>query len=163
MFNVALTAKDIMHSPVLTVKENMSVEELADFFSGRMISGAPVVNEKGELLGVVTTHDIVRNEPRREHIITDKIASDFVLKAWEPQFSTEELTGYHLEESETLTAKDIMTPFVYYVDEDTTVNELAQTMVSAHIHRIFVYRGEQIAGVVSSMDLVQSFLGVARA
>ncbi len=41
-----------------------------------------------------------------------------------------ELRGYHIEESETLLARDIMTPFVYRVEEDTPLQELAGIMVS---------------------------------
>lgn len=162
MFNVALTAKDIMQSPVITVKDDMSVEEISDLFSGRMISGAPVVNPKGNPVGVVTMNDIMRNEPRREHVISDKVASDFVLQAWVPHFGSDELNGYHLEESETLLAKDIMTPFVYHVEEDTSVKDVAKIMLSAHIHRLFVYNGATIVGVVSALDLLQSYSGIGK-
>ncbi len=81
MFHVGLTAKDVMNSPVIKIKENTSVEEVADIFAGRMISGAPVVNENGKPIGVVTMYDIVRSEPRREHIITDKVTANNVLTA----------------------------------------------------------------------------------
>jgi CBS domain-containing protein len=153
-----LTAKAIMTSPVVTVRENMSVEEVSDFFTDRMISGAPVLDDKGCPVGVITLTDIVRNEPRREHIISDKVASDYVLEAWEAQFSSDELTGYHIEESETLLVHDIMTPFVYRVKEDTPVKELADIMVSGRIHRLFVTRDEEIVGIVTALDLLKAVL-----
>ena len=56
-----LKAKDIMNSDVLTVRDDMTVHELANFFTDKMISGAPVVNNMGQLLGVVSLSDIVRN------------------------------------------------------------------------------------------------------
>jgi len=124
-----------------------------------MISGAPVVNERKEPVGVVSLNDIVRNEPRREQIISDKVAADNVLKVWTPQFNSEELNGYHLEESDTLTAKDIMTPFIYHVDAETSAREVARILVSAHIHRLFIYDGNEIAGVVSTLDILRSYLG----
>lgn len=159
MFSVKLTAKDIMSSPVVTVNENMSIEEVSDIFSSRMISGAPVVNDANEPVGVVSLNDIVRNEPRREQIISDKIAADNVLKVWTPQFSSEELNGYHLEEGDTLTARDIMTPFIYHVEAGTSAREVARILVSARIHRLFVYDGSEIVGVVSTMDILRSYLG----
>ncbi len=160
MFNVYCTAKDIMTSPVVTVRNNMSIEEVADLFSDRMITGAPVVDENGRPVGVITLSDLVRNEPRRENIISDKIASDFVLKAWEAQFSTEELTGYHIEESETLLVHDIMTPFIYRVQEDTPVKELAKIMISGRIHRLFVSVEDEIFGVVSALDILKAVASI---
>ncbi|MFQ5604897.1 MAG: CBS domain-containing protein [bacterium] len=157
-----ITAQEIMTSPVITVQSQMTVEEVSDLLSSHMITGAPVLDENERHIGVVTLSDIVRNEPRREHIISDKVASDYVLKAWQPQFSAEELTGYHLEESETLLAKDIMTPFIYRVQEETPVSELAQIMLSGRIHRLFVARDDEIVGVVSVLDMLKMFVNAVK-
>ena len=97
MFSVNLTAKDIMTSPVITIKADRSIEEVSDLLTDRMITGAPVVDDSGKLVGVVTLSDIVRNEPRREHIVSDRIASDYVLQDWEPPFEDGELWGYHIK------------------------------------------------------------------
>ena len=56
-----LTAKDIMTPEVITVNENATVRELATLLLMNSISGAPVVNEAGELVGVVSQTDIVRH------------------------------------------------------------------------------------------------------
>ena len=153
-----LTAKDIMTSPVLMVNEKMSVEEVSNFLTNHMISGAPVTNDQGRPIGVVTLSDIVRNEPRREHIIEDKIASDFILKAWEAQMSPDEMRGYHLEEGETLLVRDILTPFIFRVNENTTVQEIIEVMLSGRIHRIFVTRNNEIIGVVTTLDILKTLL-----
>ena len=158
MFMVNLTAKDIMTPPVITVRDIMSVEEVSDLLSDRMITGAPVVNEDNKPVGVVTLSDIVRNEPRREHIISDKVASDYILKDWQRPFDNEDLNGYHLEESETLLVKDIMTPFVYRVEEDTPLNTLASIMLSGRIHRLFVTKDDKIVGIVSALDMLKVFM-----
>ena len=158
MFMVNLTAKDIMTTPVITVRDIMSVEEVSDLLSDRMITGAPVVNEDNKPVGVVTLSDIVRNEPRREHIISDKVASDYILKDWQRSFDNEDLNGYHLEESETLLVKDIMTPFVYRVEEDTPLNTLASIMLSGRIHRLFVTKDDKIVGIVSALDMLKVFM-----
>ena len=157
MFMVNLTAKDIMTTPVLTVRESLSIEEVSDFFAAQMITGAPVVDENEKPIGVVTLTDIVRNEPRREHIVSDKIESDYILQDWEA-FSNEETTGYHLEEGETLTAKDIMTPFIYKVEAGTPLKQLASIMLSGRIHRLFVTNKEQIIGIVSALDMMKTFM-----
>jgi CBS domain-containing protein len=50
---------------------------------------------------------------------------------------------------------DIMTPTVYTVPADTPASELARTMVSGRIHRLFVTRGRRIVGIVTSLDLLK--------
>lgn len=156
MFHVDLTAKDIMTAPVITVRDSMAIEEVADLFSNKMISGAPVLDDNSRIVGVVSLSDIVRNEPRREHIVSDKVGSDYVLRDFQNQFDTEDLTsGYHLEESETLLVRDIMTPFIYRVNEDTPLREIADIMTSGRIHRLFVTRDETVVGVVSVLDMLK--------
>lgn len=155
MLRVCLSARDIMTSPVITVNENMAVEELSDLFAGRMISGAPVVNDSGALVGVVTQNDIVLNERHRKHIVADTAVTDDALKAWSPQSGAEEITGYHIAASEALPVKEIMTPLVYRVDEDTLAQDVAKTMVAARIHRLFVSRDDKIIGVISALDMLR--------
>ena len=72
-----LIAKDIMNPSVISVEEDLSVHELANFFTEKMISGAPVVNKDGKLVGVVSLSDIVRNDERRTAIVNDKRESDY--------------------------------------------------------------------------------------
>ncbi|HEX9653693.1 MAG TPA: CBS domain-containing protein, partial [bacterium] len=60
-----LVAKDIMNTDVITVEEDLSVGDLANLLTDKMITGAPVVNAKGKLVGVVSMSDIVRNEAHR--------------------------------------------------------------------------------------------------
>ena len=53
------TARDIMIHPVLAVRENWTVRDLAAFFTEKSISGAPVLSPDGRLTGVVSLSDIV--------------------------------------------------------------------------------------------------------
>ena len=48
-----LKAKDIMNTEVLSVRDDMTVQELADFLTEREILGAPVVDSEGEVVGVL--------------------------------------------------------------------------------------------------------------
>ena len=49
-----LKAKDIMNTDVLSVRDDMTVQELAGFLTEREILGAPVVDSDGEVVGVVS-------------------------------------------------------------------------------------------------------------
>lgn len=121
-----ITAEDLMNPNVLAVREDMSLEDLAAFLLDNEITGAPVENDGGELVGVVSLADIVR--------ATTEEAED------------DDDTGW--------VVADIMTPEVYSVTEDATVSEIASTLLDNHLHRLLVTRDDQPAGIISTSDLL---------
>src|SRR5512147_2271321 len=64
-----LTAKDIMTKNVITVKPDTSIEELASLLVENRISGAPVIDDAGNLYGIVTENDLISRD-KRLHIPT---------------------------------------------------------------------------------------------
>src|SRR5574342_876407 len=64
-----LTAKDIMTKDVITVRPDTSIEELASLLVENRISGAPVVDDSGNLFGIVTENDLISRN-KRLHIPT---------------------------------------------------------------------------------------------
>ena len=59
----AMKAKEIMSSPILTIDSQATTEEAATLMNSKSIKKLPVL-ENGKLVGIVTSTDIVRNEPR---------------------------------------------------------------------------------------------------
>ena len=55
-----MKARDVMTSPVITIKRTASVREAAKLFLERHISGVPVVDDLGKLVGMVTEGDLIR-------------------------------------------------------------------------------------------------------
>ena len=141
MKKAVLLAKDIMHRSVVSVPENTDVWELARIFSTQSISGAPVVDGTGCLLGVVSQTDII--------LYLKKVAegydgSDFYTDADEeaPQIGT-------------ATARDIMSPHPITASELTPVHELSRLMLTKHIHRIIITEKNKIQGIVTTTDLLK--------
>ena len=66
----SMKAKEIMSSPLLTINDEASVEEAAKIMADRRIKKLPVLRD-GKLVGIVTSTDIVRNEPRLTEILGD--------------------------------------------------------------------------------------------
>src|SRR5512147_1429878 len=64
-----LTAKDIMTKDVVTVKPDTSIEDLASLLVEHRISGVPVVDDSGNLYGIVTENDLISRN-KRLHIPT---------------------------------------------------------------------------------------------
>jgi len=60
-----MLAKDIMTKDVTTVRSNMTARELAKIFTKHHITGAPVVDKKGKLIGIVSDSDILTSKGKR--------------------------------------------------------------------------------------------------
>lgn len=151
----SLVAKDILNTDVITVLEDMTVHELAALFTEKMISGAPVVNADGKVIGVVSLSDIVRSDQRRSEIIHSVAPPNSYLQEWGDTFDSNEMQELHLEIDDGLAVRDIMTPFAFQVQETTSVQEMADIMISGRIHRLIVTRDERMVGIVTSLDMLK--------
>lgn len=143
-------ARDIMTKNVIRVSDDWTVNELARFLTDRGISGAPVVNAEERLVGVVSLTDIARAAgDGQAHIGTHSLYQH------ELSLSLDEVRTLSIDAGSDLTVRQIMTPLVFEVAADSTVSEIADTMVRGRIHRVFVVDDGAVVGVVSALDLLQ--------
>jgi CBS domain-containing protein len=148
-----LTARDVMNPQVLTVRVDLTVRELAAFLTENQISGAPVIDHHGRLVGVVSLTDVAANDVERPDVADDRSSPGLAVRGWEERMNPEDIRALHIE-SDDLLVRDIMTPTVYTVPEETEVAKVAQSMVAGRIHRVFVTSGGRVVGIVTSLDLV---------
>lgn len=147
------TAKDIMNREIVRVADDMSVSELAGFLVDHEISGAPVENQEGKLVGVVSLTDIAL-AASGNGIVLDSSNPGFFVRGWEDVLDVEEMAKFRVED-EGLRVRDIMTPNIYSVGEETPVSEVARTMLGSHLHRLLVTRGEKVVGIITTSDLLR--------
>ena len=93
----SITARDLMNPKILTVGASMSVRELARFLIDKQISGAPVADEEGNLVGVVSVTDIAAVASDEVSIGSDHSNPDFYLRDLEETYSEEEVQSFHIE------------------------------------------------------------------
>lgn len=148
-----ITAADLMNPDVLTVPENMTVRELARYLTDNQITGAPVENLGGKLIGVVSVVDIATVASDGGNVRTDRSSPDFYVRGWEDKLSPEEMKDFRVD-NEDLQVGEIMTPAVFSVGEDATVTEIASAMLRGHLHRLLVTRDDRPVGIVSTSDLL---------
>lgn len=149
-----LTARDVMNPEVLAVRVDLTLSELAAFFAEKQITGAPVADRDGRLVGVVSLMDLAENHATRTNVVGDQARPHFWVRGWEDKMSDEETRALHLEDEDLLVG-DIMTPAVYSVPEDTPVPSLARTMLAGRIHRLLVTQRGRVVGIVTTMDLLK--------
>jgi len=156
-----LTAGDVMTQNVRTVGADWPIDRLAEYLTEHAISGAPVVDDEGRLIGVVSLTDIARfnSMPVRD---TYEDHHEFYHPAQEILLAREELGGYHVDDQSLVTARDIMTPVIFQLPEAAAITEVAETMMRGRIHRLFVTRDHQVVGVVSAFDLLGAILPMVK-
>ena len=150
--NQARRVKDVMNPDIMTVADDMTTDELARYLTEHEISGAPVVDAEGHLVGVVSLTDIGREvaepsefgPPERSEFYRD--TADDV--------SLEDLAQRFVEER-AVAVRDVMTPVVHHVPASASVAEAARIMVEHHIHRLVVTQGREPVGIITSMDLLR--------
>lgn len=147
-----MLVKDIMRKDVVTVPPFMTLKELALLFNDRRITGAPVVDAQGKVLGVVSQSDLVRadresapGEVASYHKQTDESAGS---------------AGFHFEDPDLSRVEQIMTPGGLSLEESASAEEAARLMLGHHVHRILITRAGRLCGIVTSMDMLRAFLAV---
>jgi predicted transcriptional regulator len=149
---VKRVAKDIMNPNVVTVTDTMDLRETAKIFVAEGITGAPVIDELGNLVGVISQSDLVEYELAAERELT--VEAPFYRRPYDE--SLDPTLGFQIEELPADTIKDVMTPFLITVEEDTSIREVAARMVKFGIHRLIVVdEDQQIRGIVTSLDVLQ--------
>ena len=143
--------KDVMNPDIMTVADEMTTDELARYLIEREISGAPVVDNQGHLIGVVSMTDIGRNMAEASDVELSRssgfyrdIAADVMLG-----------DGERYVEEGAVTVRDVMTPVIHQVPVTASVAEAARIMVDQHIHRLVVTQGKEPVGIITSMDVLK--------
>lgn len=151
-----LTARDVMNPEVLGLRVGMTVREAAGFLTDNQITGAPVLDDDGHLVGVVSLTDLAENEVERPDIMGGRAELD--VRGWDQRVDSDDLRPLHMESDDVL-VRDIMTPTVYTVPDDTPVPEIARAMIAGRIHRLLVTRKRRVVGIVTPLDLLKLLIG----
>ena len=142
-----MRARDVMVRAVVTASPDTTVEELARLMINLRISGVPIMDKDGRLVGTVTEGDLLRRvetgtEPHRAH--------------WSEPFSSNSRLAAEYIKSHAKRVADIMTREVCSVEELATLGEIADLLETKHIKRVPVVHDGKIVGIVSRADLLKS-------
>jgi CBS domain-containing protein len=150
-----LTAADVMVSDVITVRLETTMEEVSELFQIHNINGAPVVDEDGLLVGIVTEDDVVVGGMGFSDEELDTLDGDEGETAGKAPAAgpTAAAAGEGEAVGETRRVAEIMTPRPITVEEDTPVEELCRLMWKLKIHRIPIVSQGRVRGIVSTIDI----------
>lgn len=174
-----LKVNDLMKKDVVTVRPEDSARALARILADSEISGVPVVEASGRVVGVVSATDLVRlaadeadvnlsavavrpdvdRSPDPDADPDDVIEADawgFFLPEDSPFQGTELLDQVPETSFDTVSVADLMTPVTFSVKPDMPVAELCEFLVRGRIHRALVVEDDELLGIVTSQDVLKA-------
>jgi CBS domain-containing protein len=138
---------ELMNPDVVTLRPEQTLVEAQEILASKSVSGAPVVDAAGRVLGVVSQNDLVRKAAH----------PDTVAQAGQFFSSVEDYAdlGSTRVAASSQHVSDVFTPRVYSVNRDTGVAVAANIMRERRIHRLLVIDKGVLVGIISSLDLLR--------
>ena len=133
-----MQARQIMTSPVFTVRAEASIRDVAVLLLEHRITAAPVVDADGELIGMVSEGDLV----------LDRFGHD-------PRSQVRPVED---EPPGPQTVAEAMTRTVIALGPSADAADLAQTMLESDVHSIPIVEGPTVTGIVSCSDLLRTLI-----
>jgi CBS domain-containing protein len=147
-----LKAKDIMTKNVITVKPETTIENLARILMEHQISGTPVIDEGGNVTGIVTENDLI-GKNKRLHIPTILRLFDAFIPLGTSRLEEE------IKRMAATAVAEICTRNVITVDEAASMEDIASIMTEKKIHLLPVLREGRLVGIIGKKDLIKGVSG----
>jgi CBS domain-containing protein len=149
-----VTARDLMRTDVVTVSYSAPLSEVERVLSDHRISGVPVTDAAGHIIGVVSLKDIVEHytddpdaRPRRGrgfyHLSTEET-------------DDEDFESFEVPEEAEETAQDLMTAQVFSVPPEAGIQQIAAVMAKHKIHRVLVQEHGRYVGLISTLEILEA-------
>ena len=142
-----MKASDLMTRNVITLRPDTTVEHIARLLTTNRVASAPVVDDAGHVVGIVSEHDLFLKE---KGIPFSAVRLPTKFKEWvDPRHLLQiyDAARHH-------TAADIMTREVICVDVDDQVGHVAWLMMQWGIERVPVVEHDRLVGIIARSDLI---------
>jgi CBS domain-containing protein len=148
-----MRAHQIMTRPVITVTPETTIVEAANIMLQKHVSGLPVVDAAGKLVGVVSEGDFIR----RSEIGTQRKRGRWLRFVLGPGKSASDFVHEHGRK-----IAEVMTKSPLTITEDTALEEIVELMEKNNVKRLPVIRADKVVGIVSRANLLQAVASLAR-
>ena len=150
-----MRAHQIMTRPVITVTPETTIVEAANIMLQKHVSGLPVTDAAGKLVGIISEGDFIR----RGEIGTQRKRGRFLKFILGPGKAATDFVHEHGRK-----VAEIMTPqlLTITITEDTALDDIVELMEKNNVKRLPVMRGDKIVGIVSRANLLQAVASLAR-
>jgi CBS domain-containing protein len=147
-----MRAHQIMTRPVITVTPETTIVDAANLMLQKHVSGLPVVDIGGKLVGVVSEGDFIR----RSEIGTGRKRGRWLKFILGPGTSASDFVHEHGRK-----VGEVMTKSPLTITEDITLDKIVELMEKNNVKRLPVMRGDKVVGIVSRANLLQAVARLA--
>jgi CBS domain-containing protein len=147
-------AGELMRANPVSLRADASIHEALILFTEKGFTAAPVIDDSGRPVGVLSQSDIIVHD--REKVVYATSVPEFYHESDLHTSSGERLKGFQVEVVDRTTVRDLMTPAVFAVTLDTPSSQVIAKMLAMHIHRLFVVDADNtLVGVISALDVLR--------
>jgi CBS-domain-containing membrane protein len=151
----AETAADLMSPNPVSLREDASVREALQLLVDHGFCAAPVIDDAGRPLGVLSRSDLLVHDCETAEYCREM--PEFYRKdELERAIGEKPGRGFQVEKVDRTKVADIMTPAVFSVNLDTSAAKVLNDLVSLKVHRLFVVDDQGVlVGVISTLDVLK--------
>ena len=142
-----MKVSDVMARTPVAVRADASLEEAARIMVGAQVSGLPVMDDEGALIGILSEGDLLR----RAELETAGQPVTWLSAFLAPKRAARDYVRTH-----SLRVREIMTSRVISASPDTRLSEVVRIMESRHVKRLPVIHDGKLVGIVSRADLLRA-------
>ena len=147
-----LKVKDIMTKKLITVSPEMEIAHAAELLLEKSINGVPVVDRKGNLVGILCQSDLIAQEKKLPLPSLFTLLDGFI-----PLSSMKHLEK-EVQKISATTVAHAMTPNPVTVRPETSVEEVATIMVERNFHTLPVVDKGKLLGIVGKRDILETLI-----
>ncbi len=145
-----LKVREIMQTEVVTVRPDATVGDLADILAKNKVSGVPVVDDQGGVLGMVSEADIILQDA--------DLHFPYYIQFLESVIYLQSVRKFEERFRKAFGSKvtEVMSEEVVAISPDASVREAATIMADRNINRLPVTEGGKLVGIVTRGDIVRA-------
>lgn len=146
------SAKDIMTRDLITLTPEMDFSSAAKILLENNINGAAVVDDAGQLVGILCQSDLVAQQKKMPVPTLITVLDSYISLGSTKQMEKE------VRKIAALTVGEAMTPDPVTIQPDTAIDTIAALMVDSGFHTLPVVDGDQLVGIVGKADMLRTLL-----
>jgi CBS domain-containing protein len=146
-----LKAKDIMKKNVVTIHPDAAVKDLAEILNTNRITGVPVVDDEGELLGMISGTDVIK----RCDYVNKELAKYEDEEEYDPFDGCVHIHRYFTEELFEMKIRDLMSTPVFTLTPDASFLDVCKVLTEKRIHRVTIAENGKLKGIIATLDVIK--------
>jgi CBS domain-containing protein len=143
-----MLVKELMVSPVITVKSNNTLEHVAKIMIKNRIGCLPVVDNEGKMLGIITEAEFTAE---KSTFPFSRVNAPKLFGKWMLKENIEDM----YKSAKTMKAEEIMNTSYVYVDKDDSIFDLLNTMIDNNVFRMPILKDGKPVGIITRHDLLK--------